>query len=1364
MKFSINQKFKYSKTGRFIAVLAIMLSSIGLNAQYCTSGATSTTDEFITNVKIEQGSNVLLNNNSWQPSTTVCAQYTDYTGLTPVVMSAGATYTIKITNGYCGTGTFTNQALAWIDYNRNNTFEAAEAVRSTPFAGAAGIRDITYTFTVPCNINPGRTRLRCVLIETTTMANPTSACGTYTWGETEDYSIDLQLPSSLSASFNAPASAWVKAPIKFTNNNPNGYISHAWDANNDGTIEAPNSIDFTYTWTTPGSKCIKLTSTNCLGSDNSVKCLTVNTPTVVPTANFVTNKVTVEQYQFCQLFDLSSDGAYMWEWDVYDSTDVSDVKDINSGDVIPDPNNNGRDELSQNPEFAFDRPGCYTVVLISKNDIGSSTPKKKTCYITVISPTTYILGFGTYGPNGDNVVESPSGTIFDNGGANLNYSNNQGLGTRSFLRITPCNAKRIDLTMTRLKFNGPGDILRVWDGPNANGTLLATWTSTNRTPNKVSATSGSMYILFTSDATGVDSGFAGTYTSLLGPAVAPTPSFSPSSNPGYNSTPIKFTNNTTDIVGVPRWEWTIDDIPVSTSKDLNYIFTSDQDYKVCLEVKSCVGSNKTCMTYDVISPNTQTSLDFEASNRRPKILTDIISLVPTADKANRFEWTIYPTTYTLMNPPASPSAFGAGFIHYKATPGDSMPTPIIRFTGSGCYTIALKAWNSLDPTNTTKTVVKNKYVCALNYCNPTSAIISSDLGINNVKVLDGTNALIDNNSTSGVQAYTDFSNTQVANLTFGKTYTLEVSRLSNVDPGNRKAWIDWNIDGDFDDANELIFFEPSTTNKSYTTTFAVPDIKSAFEGNTRLRIGINFDNNNTDPCGPAVAGEYHDYGIVLYNDNSKPVITIIGETTKRIQLGSTYNDSGATAYDASEGDITSRILPTNDLDVNTTGIYSYEYNVTDKSGNVAATAIRTIIVVNDNTAPVIVLNPTTTGCIEANRENDPYNDPGATAYNTNPFYSLTTAIRTSGTVNTRLVGDYTIEYKVYDFAGNVATATRNICVRDTTAPEIKGIGETNIQIGTLWIDQTFATDGYDDNPQLHTSWFPEPLNPNVKGTYTCTYTAVDALGNVSKPEIVNYKVDDFIKPVISLNTFDVIEHPVNTPYNSIAATVTDNYYGAGQVSISRTFNNVDPNTLGSYTETFKAVDGSGNITIKSRTINVVDKQAPILFGGTIYGCVGENIWPKWNLTTTDNYYGPQTLLPLVEIIAQNVNPYQEGNYFITYKVTDPSGNTSLPLTRQVIYTYWPACVNSTVDVNSATINEVSISPNPTNGLANIQLANAVKNAKIQLYNSLGQMVSETNYNNPSANFNIDMTELASGVYSVNIVLEGRVITQKIVKY
>jgi PKD repeat protein len=1356
---------KFSKA--LSLAIVVLLGVNSASAQYCTSTATNSGDEDIYSVYLK-GNTVTLNNVS---STPTCQLYTDFTSLKPVDLSAGSVYSITVVESTCN-GHYTYAVNAWIDYNKNNTFESWEAVSPVSQSKGGANASFTYTWKVPCNITPGKTRMRVVMIEGA-VNNPGSACGTYIWGETEDYTVDLQLPTSVSANFIAPSKSWVKCVTKFLNSNTSGYISHTWDADNDGIIEAPNSVNFNYTWNTPGTKCVKLKSTNCLGSDSIVKCLVIDTPSTVPTPDFVSNRLNIEQYESTQIFDLSSNGPYQWTWDVYDSTTYASsgyYPCLATGEVWSDPYSRGNTEFSQNPEFAFDVPGCYTVVLTATNDKGSSVPLKKVCYITVTLPTQYNLGYGTYGPNSDNVVGSTNGTIFDDGGPNLNYGNSQGLGTRSYLQITPCNAKKITLKMTRLKFKDAGDVLRVWDGKTPGGagtTLLATWSVGAKAPQTVVATSGSMYILFESDGAGVDSGYAGSYTSELGPATLPTPSYTTNSVPSYNATPILFKNTTQNLVGVPTWEWTIDGNQVNnnTKKDFRYTFYTDGQYQVCLEIKSCVGNNKSCTTIDVVTPNSQTELDFTATNRRPKVNVENVRLIPTSDKANRFEWGIFPTTYTLVNPPANPSTYGAGFVKYNATPGDSIPTPVIKFTTAGCYTISLKAYNSLDQNATSKTIVKNKYICALDYCKPSAYILSTDVAINRVKVKDGNNELINNFTTSGVTSYTDYTASNVANLTYGKSYTLEVSRNTTVDPANRKAWIDWNIDGDFDDAGEQIMFETSASTATYTSTFTVPALSNSFEGKTVLRVAANYNNESTTPCGPITAGEYEDYGIVLANDNIRPVITLLGNDTVRVEVGTTYNDAGATAYDASEGDISSQIVTTNDLDINTTGQYTYEYNVTDKSGNKAVTVTRFVIVVTDLTKPVLTLNPGNSGCIEARKDNAPYVDPGATATDNKAPFNLTSAIVTSGSVDSRWAGSYTITYKVTDVAGNFVTKTRTVCVTDTKAPVIDTLGDARIQIGSVWFDQTVATDAYDNNVTLSKTWgFNGPVNTVIRKTYPVVYNAKDSSGNAAASVARNYRVDDFIAPVISLNTFDVVSHPVRTPYNSIPPSVSDNYYGPGQVSLVRISSNVDENVLGTYQEVFEAIDGSGNVTRRTRTVKVEDNESPRIWGEVIHGCVGENIWPMWGLSTSDNYNSPAQLKSLIEIVSQNVNPWEEGVYYITYRVTDLSGNTSEDFTRYVYYTYWPRCFNSTVSVNTQSVDEtVNVYPNPTSGVVTLDLKGSMaQTAKVEVYNAMGQMVMNQNYSEAASKFEINLSGNATGVYTIKLISEGTVVTKRVV--
>ena len=80
--------------------------------------------------------------------------------------------------------------------------------------------------------------------------------------------------------------------------------------------------------------------------------------------------------------------------------------------------------------------------------------------------------------------------------------------------------------------------------------------------------------------------------------------------------------------------------------------------------------------------------------------------------------------------------------------------------------------------------------------------------------------------------------------------------------------------------------------------------------------------------------------------NEPPSITLLGDQEICIETGSTYVDGGATAFDDMDGDITSTIVVTNEVNTSTPGEYKVTYNVTDSNGKYAYPVFRYVHVVS----------------------------------------------------------------------------------------------------------------------------------------------------------------------------------------------------------------------------------------------------------------------------------------------------------------------------------------------------------------------------------------------------------------------------------
>ncbi len=106
-------------------------------------------------------------------------------------------------------------------------------------------------------------------------------------------------------------------------------------------------------------------------------------------------------------------------------------------------------------------------------------------------------------------------------------------------------------------------------------------------------------------------------------------------------------------------------------------------------------------------------------------------------------------------------------------------------------------------------------------------------------------------------------------------------------------------------------------------------------------LGTNGSTQNTLNT---FGGSHFKMGQCPVPDTTAPVITLQGDNPMTVVEGSVFNDPGATAQDDIDGDITSRIVVSGEVNTSVLGTYQVTYSVTDEAGN-SAEISRTVNVV-----------------------------------------------------------------------------------------------------------------------------------------------------------------------------------------------------------------------------------------------------------------------------------------------------------------------------------------------------------------------------------------------------------------------------------
>lgn len=253
----------------------------------------------------------------------------------------------------------------------------------------------------------------------------------------------------------------------------------------------------------------------------------------------------------------------------------------------------------------------------------------------------------------------------------------------------------------------------------------------------------------------------------------------------------------------------------------------------------------------------------------------------------------------------------------------------------------------------------------------------------------------------------------------------------------------------------------------------------------------------------------------VVKDNTKPDILLVGEKEISIKVGEKYNEQGATATDNVDGDITSQIKITGNVNVNIPGKYTLVYSVSDAAGN-KNEAKRIISVIPKVTTTIVTSTssnkPTTTPRTTTRKTTTrrtttttsrPTIPPTITLYGNRiinlkvgasykePGYSavdstgrdITGDVNVSGNVNITNEGTYYVTYTVYDRYGNVASAVRTVNVK-----------QESIAISGISITPNGATISVGDTKKLVVNFTPNNAS-NTSVSWSSSNPAVATVTN-----------------------------------------------------------------------------------------------------------------------------------------------------------------------------------------------------------------------------------------------------------------------------
>ncbi len=492
---------------------------------------------------------------------------------------------------------YTERWRIWIDFNDDEDFnDAGELVFDAPTAIST---TVTGTLDMD-NATSGNHRMRIAMkyngsfSDGTSDNTPPNACGTFDFGEVEDYTVSIsgstvQTPV---CDFNANVTSGV-APltVNFQDLSSNSPTSWTWlftgGNPTSSTIQNPTVL-----YNTPGVYNVTLTAANSAGSDSETKqgYIVVTEEVVSPVADFTANITNGNAPLTVNFQDLSSNTPTAWSWS------FSGGNPINS--------------TVQNPTVIYNTPGVYNVTLTASNSAGSDTETKQS-YIVVTEE-----------------VVSPVADFTAN--------------------ITNGNAP-LTVNFQDLSSNTPTAWSWSFTGGNPTNSTVQNPTVIYNTPGVYNVT------LTASNSAGSDSETKQGYVVVTEAAVSPVANFTANTTSGNAPLTVNFQDLSSNTPTAWSWSFTGGNPTNSTVQNPTVIYNTPGVYNVTLTASNSAGSDSetkqgyVVVTEAAVSPVANFTANTTSGNAPLTVnFQDLSSNTPTS-----WTWLFTggsPTSSTVQNP------------------------------------------------------------------------------------------------------------------------------------------------------------------------------------------------------------------------------------------------------------------------------------------------------------------------------------------------------------------------------------------------------------------------------------------------------------------------------------------------------------------------------------------------------------------------------------------------------------------------------------------------------------------------------------------------------------------------------------------